>query len=68
MTDPKGLSSLEKLVSYEIKNRQHLDPNSATQALLWLTRSVCISICVSICVGVYWYVSICNRILLIPSV
>ncbi|KAF6030216.1 PLEKHA8 [Bugula neritina] len=40
MTDPKGLSSLEKLVSYEIKNRQHLDPNSATQALLWLTRGL----------------------------
>lgn len=37
-TDPRGLSTLQKLVDYEIRNKQHLDPNSATQALLWLTR------------------------------
>ncbi|XP_067928024.1 pleckstrin homology domain-containing family A member 3-like [Watersipora subatra] len=39
-SDPKTFSTLQKLVSYEIEHSQHLDPNSATQALLWLTRGL----------------------------
>lgn len=39
-TNPEAFETLQKLVAYEMSKNQHLDPNSATQALLWLKRGL----------------------------
>ena len=65
-TDPEEFDTLQKIVSYEVNNRQNTNPNSATVALLWLKRLVLgiykaftyksVYMCVCVCVYVLLYV------------